>query len=117
MHKLTHKLMYKLMKKLGLTIVAFTITFSAWAVSLEQAKQQGLVGEMANGYLGIVVTSPEATSLVAEINKKRKNIYLDIARKNKLTMKQVTALAGEKAIAKTRSGHLIKMTSGGWIKK
>jgi len=105
------------MKKFSLAMVTLTITFSAWAVSLEQAKQQGLVGEMANGYLGIVVTSPEAASLVAKVNKKRKNIYFDIARKNKLTMKQVTALAGEKAIAKTRSGHLIKMASGGWIKK
>lgn len=113
MHKLTHKLI----KKFSLTMVALTITFSAWAVSLEQAKQQGLVGEMANGYLGIVITSPEVTSLVAEVNKKRKSLYLDIARKNKLSMKQVTTLAGEKAIAKTSSGHLIKMTSGGWIKK
>jgi len=109
--------MYKLMKKFSLAMVALTITFSAWAVSLEQAKQQGLVGEMANGYLGIVVTSSEVTSLVTGVNKKRKNLYLDIARKNKLSMKQVTALAGEKAIAKTRSGHLIKMASGGWIKK
>ncbi len=98
-------------------MVALTMTFSAWAVSLDQAKQQGLVGEMANGYLGVVVTSPEVTSLVKTVNTKRKNLYLDIARKNKLTMKQVTALAGEKAIAKTRSGHLIKLASGSWIKK
>ncbi len=98
-------------------MVALTMTFSAWAVSLDQAKQQGLVGEMANGYLGVVVTSPEVTSLVKTVNTKRKNLYLDIARKNKLTMKQVTALAGEKAIAKTRSGHLIKLASLSWIKK
>ncbi len=109
--------MYKLIKKISLAIITLTITFSAWAISLEQAKQQGLVGEMANGYLGVVFTSPEVTSLVEGVNKKRKELYLDIARKNKLTMKQVTALAGEKAIAKTRSGHLIKMASGNWIKK
>ncbi len=112
-----HKLIYRLIKKFSLAIVALTITFSAWAISLDQAKQQGLVGEMANGYLGIVVTNPEVTSLVEEINKKRKSLYLDIARKNKLTMEQVTALAGEKAISNTRSGHLIKMSSGSWIKK
>ncbi len=98
-------------------MIALTMTFSAWAISLDQAKQQGLVGEMANGYLGVVVTSPDVTSLVKTVNAKRKNFYLDIARKNKLTMKQVTALAGEKAIAKTRSGHLIKLASGSWIKK
>jgi len=32
-------------------------------------------------------------------------------------MQQVTALAGEKAIAKTRSGHFIKNASGSWVKK
>ncbi|MCW8832051.1 MAG: YdbL family protein [Colwellia sp.] len=109
--------MYKFIKKFSLAMAALSITFSAWAISLDQAKQQGLVGEMANGYLGVVVTSPEVTSLVASVNAKRKSLYLDIARKNKLTMKQVTALAGEKAIAKTSSGHYIKMPSGGWIKK
>jgi len=98
-------------------MVALTITFSAWAISLDQAKQQGLVGEMANGYLGLVVTSPEIANLVESVNTKRKNLYIEIARKNKLTMKQVTTLAGEKAITKTRSGHLIKLASGGWIKK
>ncbi len=109
--------MYKLIKKVSLAMVALSITFSAWAISLDQAKQQGLVGEMANGYLGIVVTSPEVTSLVESVNKKRKDVYLIIARKNKLTMAQVTALAGEKAIAKTSSGHLIKDTSGNWVNK
>ncbi len=105
------------MKKFSLTVAALSITFSAWAISLEQAKQQGLVGEMSNGYLGLVVSSPEVKSLVLSVNQKRKELYLNIARKNKLTMKQVTALAGEKAIAKTRSGQLIKLASGGWIKK
>ena len=109
--------MYQLMKKFSLAMVALSITFSAWAISLDQAKQQGLVGEMASGYLGVVVSSPEVKSLVADVNQKRKEFYLDIARKNKLTIKQVTALAGEKAIAKTQSGHLIKLSSGGWIKK
>ena len=109
--------MYNLIKKISLAMIALTITFSAWAISLDQAKQQGLVGEMANGYLGVVVSSPEVASLTASVNSKRKSLYLDIARKNKLTMKQVTALAGEKAIAKTRSGYFIKMASGGWIKK
>ena len=109
--------MYTLIKKISLALFALSITFSAWAISLDQAKQQGLVGEMANGYLGVVITSTEVTSLVDSVNKKRKGIYLDIARKNKLTMKQVTALAGEKAISKTSSGHFIKLASGGWIKK
>ena len=107
----------KFIKKLTCAVLASTIAFSAWAISLDDAKQQGLVGEMPNGYLGVVVESAEAKSLVASVNSKRKNIYMKLARKNKITMQQVTALAGKKALAKTQSGHLIKSAAGQWVKK
>lgn len=105
------------MKKLTCALLVSTIAFSAWAISLGDAKQQGLVGEMSNGYLGMVVDSPETKDLIASVNKKRKSIYINLARKNKITMQQVTALAGEKAFAKTQSGHFIKNASGQWVKK
>jgi len=104
-------------KLISLAFIASTFAFSAWAISLEQAKQQGLVGEMPNGYLGVVVASSEVNSLVGMVNKKRKDIYLNLARKNKITMQQVTKLAGEKSLAKTQTGHLIKNASGQWVKK
>ena len=109
--------MTTIMKKITLAVIALTVTFSVWATTLEQAKQQGLVGEMSNGYLGIVVPSPDAKSLVARVNEKRKALYQKLAKKNNLTMAQVTALAGEKAIAKTKPGNLIKDSSGNWVKK
>jgi uncharacterized protein YdbL (DUF1318 family) len=107
----------KFIKKLIWALLAATMAFSAWAISLSDAKQQGLVGEMQNGYLGVVVHSAEAKSLVASVNEKRKSIYMNLARKNKITMQQVTMLAGKKAIAKTQSGHYIKNASGQWVKK
>lgn len=110
-------LVHKLMNKVTLTFMALLISFSAWAITLEQAKQQGFVGEMANGYLGVVVSSKEVEALVASVNTKRKTIYLDLARKNKLSMKQVTVLAGEKAFSKTAKGHYIQDSSGKWMKK
>jgi uncharacterized protein YdbL (DUF1318 family) len=113
MNNLTKKLITKLS---GILLIS-TITFSAWAISLDAAKQQGLVGEMPNGYLGVVVENADAKSLVASVNQKRKSIYMDLARKNKITMEQVTALAGKKAFAKTQSGHFIKNSAGQWVKK
>ena len=107
----------KLLKKLSAALLISTIAFSAWAISLGNAKDQGLVGEMSNGYLGVIIESTEAKSLVASVNEKRKNIYMNLARKNKITMLQVTALAGDKAIAKTQPGHFIKNASGQWVKK
>lgn len=111
------KLTNNFIKKLTCAFIVSTMTFSAWALSLNEAKQQGLVGEMANGYLGIVVDSPEAKSLAASVNQKRKSIYMNLARKNKITIEQVTALAGKKSLAKTKSGHLIKNSAGQWVKK
>lgn len=104
-------------KKSGFALLVSVMAFSAWALSLNDAKQQGLVGEMPNGYLGVVVDNAEAKSLVASVNKKRKSIYMNLARKNKITIQQVAALAGEKALAKTQSGHLVKNSSGQWVKK
>lgn len=112
-----NKLIKFSLKRMSLVLVASSIAFSAWAITLDQAKQQGLVGEMPNGYLGVVVASAEVSSLVDMVNKKRKDIYLNLARKNNITMQQVTKLAGEKSITKTQSGHLIKNASGQWVKK
>ena len=117
MNKLIKQSIKHSIRKVSLVLVASTLAFSAWAISLDQAKQQGLVGEMANGYLGVVVASSETSSLVDMVNKKRKDIYLNLARKNKITMQQVTKLAGKKSIAKTQSGHLIQNTAGQWVKK
>jgi len=117
MNKLTNSLTSKIVKKLTLTLLISTMAFSAWALSLGDAKQQGLVGEMQNGYLGVVVNNAEAKALVDSVNAKRKSIYINLARKNKITMQQVTALAGKKALEKTQSGHYIQNSSGQWVKK
>lgn len=112
-----NKLTFNLIKKLTTVLLVSSLAFSAWAISLDEAKQQGLVGEMQNGYLGVVIASDEAQSIVDSVNEKRKDIYLNLARKNKITMEQITALAGVKAIDKTQSGHFIKDATGQWVKK
>jgi hypothetical protein len=108
---------YRIYKKFSLFAGVICMSFSAWAISLDQAKQQGLVGEMPNGYLGVVVASNDVNLLVETVNKKRKDIYINLARKNKITLQQVSQLAGDKSIAKTKAGHFIKDTSGKWVKK
>jgi len=112
-----NKLTNRFIKKLTCAFLVSSMAFSTWAISLSDAKKQGLVGEMKNGYLGVIVDSAIAKKLVTNINEKRKNIYINLARKNKITMQQVTTLAGEKALAKTQSGNFIKNASGKWVKK
>ena len=91
-------------KKLNIiTLVsAVCMSFSAWAISLDDAKNQGLVGEDSSGYLGLVVQNAEAKAVVDDINAKRKAQYLKLAKKNNLSLSQVEALAAAKTIEKTQ---------------
>ena len=54
---------------------------ASWALSLQEAKAQGLVGEQANGYLAAVKSdaSADVKALVDDINVKRKEKYQSIA--------------------------------------
>ncbi|MEM5533833.1 YdbL family protein [Pseudoalteromonas arctica] len=105
-------------KKLNIiTLVsAVCMSFSAWAISLDDAKNQGFVGEDSSGYLGLVVQNAEAKAVVDDINAKRKAQYLKLAKKNNLSLSQVEALAAAKTIEKTQSGHYVEV-NGSWVKK
>lgn len=89
----------------------------AFALDLDGAKAQGLVGEQPDGYLGVVKASPDAVGLAADINAKRRAAYEGIAKKNGATLDQVAGLAGQKAIEKTTPGHYVKSPEGQWVKK
>ncbi|GAA3963377.1 YdbL family protein [Allohahella marinimesophila] len=92
------------------------LSLQAWALDLESAKAQGLVGEQPNGYLAAVVTSPEAEALVQEINAKREDAYVRVAEKNKIEVSKVGALAGKKLIEKSEPGHFVRLPNGQWQK-
>ncbi|WP_289028041.1 YdbL family protein [uncultured Paraglaciecola sp.] len=100
----------------SLIIISLLFSSIAFALNLDQAKQQGLVGEKDNGYLGVVVASDDVQSLVNDINARRKTVYAKLAQKNGITVQQVEKLAAQKAYNKTSSGHYLWM-NGKWIKK
>jgi len=104
-------------KSLLVLITALLITCqAAFALDLQTAKAQGLVGETLTGYLAPVKATPEVQQLVKTINTKRKAQYKKIAQRNGTSLQAVEQLAGKKAIEKTPPGQLIK-TDGGWQKK
>jgi len=105
----------KKLKAITLLSAVF-LSFSALAISLDEAKSQGLVGEDSSGYLGLVVQNADAQLVVDEINAKRKAQYLKLAKKNKLSLAQIEALAAAKTIEKTQSGHFVEV-NGEWVKK
>ena len=107
------------MKKLTtlLAICLLMIAQPAFSIDLQTAKSQGLVGELSNGYLDAVKTpSADVKAMIADVNAKRKQAYIDIAARNKLALKDVEELAGKKAIEKSAAGSYVK-DGGAWIKK
>ena len=88
-----------------------------FALTLDEAKSKGLVGEKSDGYLGLVSPgSGEAQALANEVNQKRRQAYEEIARRNGTSISAVETLAGEKAVANTKPGNFVE-GSGGWVKK
>ncbi len=101
------------------TLVVFALLIicqPAFALNLQEAKAQGLVGETATGYLAPVKESPEVQELVDTINARRKVHYQKISSRNKTSLNAVEQLAGKKAIEKTPAGQFINV-DGSWIKK
>lgn len=103
---------------LGLGLLGSLYSIGAFAIDLQTAKAQGLVGETTTGYLGAPKSpSAEVRSLIADINSKRKAEYQKVAQKVGKPLKVIEQLAGEKAIAKTRSGNYVQNPQGAWVKK
>lgn len=100
-------------------VVAFFVGSASpvFALTLEEAKAKGLVGEKSNGYLGTVVGGgADVQTLVNDVNQKRRQAYEEIAKRNGTQLSAVETLAGEKAIQNTKSGNFVE-SAGGWTKK
>jgi uncharacterized protein len=92
-------------------------SFTAAAMDLQSAKDQGLVGETPSGYLEAVkAPDTEVKQLIESINSKRKQHYQKIASSNNTSLATVEKLAGEKAMEKSKAGHYIK-PGGQWQQK
>ncbi|MBO6636024.1 YdbL family protein [Parvibaculum sp.] len=108
--------------RLPLLVFFLSLLFAApaFAVDLDSAKAQGLVGEKLSGYVGIVTKapSPELKAMVDEINLRRRASYQEIASKTAgASLNAVEKLAAEKLIKKTPSGQYVEKAPGQWIKK
>ncbi|PHM29462.1 YdbL family protein [Xenorhabdus innexi] len=106
------------MKKTGV-ILWLSLLFSSFAMSmtLDEAKQQGLVGETFSGYLAPVRNTKDALSVVKQINSEREKRYAEIAVQNNMTTDQVAKIAGEKLVNRAGSGEYVRGINGSWVKK
>ncbi|MGN3786390.1 UNVERIFIED_CONTAM: YdbL family protein [Escherichia coli] len=90
---------------------------SAMALTLNDARTQGRIGETYNGYLVALKADTETQMLVKRINESRNKSYQQLAMKNNLPVAEVEKLAGQKLVAKAKPGEYIRGINGMWLQK
>ena len=98
-------------------LLALGIAAPVAALDLGEAKAKGLVGEQADGYLGVVSGDGEASALAASVNDKRRGEYGEIAQKRGTSVDAVAKLAGQKLVERTPGGQFVRGSDGRWVKK
>jgi len=104
----------------GLIAGASLAPLPAYAASamIERAKDQCVVGEQTDGYLGVVSgaeASDELRREMRDINQRRKAYYADIARRNGVTIRVTAALTAEKLINQASRGECYRDQGGRWV--
>lgn len=102
-------------KQLAVILVALSLfSGNGWALTLNEARSQGRVGETLNGYLVALQTDAETQALVSEINKARSASYQQLAESNNIPPDEVAKMAGQKLVARLNQGSTSRasMVSG-----
>ncbi len=98
--------------------LALLLAVPAGALTLDEARAQGLVGERADGYVGVVANgSGEVQALVNNVNSQRRAAYAKIASNTGAPIDAVAAQAGAKLIAQRPAGEWVTDAGGKWRKK
>lgn len=102
---------------LALCFTLGALTPTAYAITLDEAREQGLVGERPDGLVGAVSSNvaSEVSSMISEINAARLRSYRQLSAKDGAPVEAVQAIAGEKllAIAK-QNGWYFMSANGSW---
>lgn len=104
-------------KRTGILLIAALFSVQATALTLNEARQQGRVGETQNGYIVALKQDEETTALVKSINQARSESYQKLAESNHIPVDEVAKLAGKKLIAKAQPGEYVQGLNGRWLRK
>lgn len=104
---------------LAFVVLSGSLLFSSGvlALTLEQAKQQGRVGETLSGYLAPVKKDAETLALVEQINIARAEKYQEVAQKNHISTEDVAKLAGQKLVNRAAAGEYVRGINGQWMQR
>ena len=111
--------MKRMMKSTVLSaILMLTMLGGAFAMDLNAAKGQGLVGERPDGYLGAVAAGrTDVQALINDVNSRRRAQYQAIAQKRGTSLGAVEQFVGQKLISRAAPGEYVMTPGGQWVRK
>ena len=89
----------------------------ASALTLDQARAQGLVGELPNGYVAARGNAPGVSGLVDSVNRQRRQQYQQIAAQSNVPIAAVEQQAGQALINRLRPGQWYMNAQNQWMQR
>lgn len=121
-----NSIFYKLLTALAgavLVIGASIAPASAASAAIENAKRQCQIGEMSDGYLGVVggsvsggAPSAAVRAEMRDVNQQRKSAYARLASQNGVSVEAAAALTGKKLVEGAPAGQCVSASPGSWRK-
>ena len=88
----------------------------AGAQSLAEARSQLLVGEMLNGYVGVVQNQAGVQALVDSVNSQRRAEYERLAAQNELPLAVIEQQAGASLVARAQQRGEYYLSGSQWVR-
>ena len=104
-------------KLIPLMILTLGLCAPALALTLNEARSAGRVGETLSGYIAPRSHDRETLALVEQINKARTDSYQQLADSNKIPGDEVATMAGTKRVARANPGEYVQGINGKWMQK
>lgn len=105
------------MKRFAMAALLALACHSAHALTLEQARSEGRVGETLGGYLAPLTQDADTQALVKSINAARSANYQQLASQNNVPVSEVAKMAGQKLVARAQPGEYVRGLNGKWLRK
>jgi uncharacterized protein YdbL (DUF1318 family) len=101
----------------SLLLALLLLSPAAMALTLDEARSQGRVGETLTGYIAPLKQDQETLELADRINQGRKQQYQILAERNNMTTAAVGRIAGQKLVERAAVGEYVRGINGEWLQK
>jgi uncharacterized protein YdbL (DUF1318 family) len=111
--------MNTLTKLFTATLLLLLVSTQSFALTMDQAKTQGLIGETNSGYLASVKANPSAAvaAVIRSINQKRKAAFTSKAAKAGVSVSVMAKRVAQRLYQKAAPGNYLQTSAGKWYKK